>query len=44
MIGDAKSAVFDPYQKPGFFPANLSYTNGLGDLHHLLARRLINIL
>ena len=28
----------------GFFPANLSYTNGLGDLHHLLARRPINIL
>ena len=22
----------------GFFPANVSYTNGLGDLHHLLAR------
>ena len=20
----------------GFFPADLSYTNGLGDLHHLL--------
>ena len=28
----------------GFFPANLSYTNGLGDLHHLLARRPTNIL
>ena len=28
----------------GFFPANLSYTNGLGDLHYLLARRPINIL
>ena len=28
----------------GFFPADLSYTNGLGDLHHLLARRPINIL
>ena len=28
----------------GFFPANLSYTNGLGDLQHLLARRPINIL
>ena len=28
----------------GFIPANLSYTNGLGDLHHLLARRPINIL
>ena len=27
-----------------FFPANLSYTNGLGDLHHLLARRPTNIL
>ena len=27
-----------------FFPADLSYTNGLGDLHHLLARRPINIL
>ena len=27
-----------------FFPANLSYTNGLGDLHHLLARRPVNIL
>ena len=45
IIGDAKSAVFDPYQQPGFFfPADLSYTNGLGDLHHLLARRPINIL
>ena len=28
----------------GFFPANLLYTNGLGDLQHLLARRPINIL
>ena len=28
----------------GFFPANLLHTNGLGDLHHLLARRPINIL
>ena len=28
----------------GFFPANLSYTNGLGDLHHLLAWRPVNIL
>ena len=28
----------------GFFTANLSYTNGLADLHHLLARRPINIL
>ena len=28
----------------GFFPENFSYTNGLGDLHHLLARRPINIL
>jgi len=28
----------------GFFPANVSYTNGLGDLHHLLARRPTNIL
>ena len=28
----------------GFFPANLLYTNGLGDLHHLLAKRPINIL
>ena len=28
----------------GFYPANLLYTNGLGDLHHLLARRPINIL
>ena len=27
-----------------FSPANVSYTNGLGDLHHLLARRPINIL
>ena len=27
-----------------FFPANLSYTNGSGDLHHLLARRPTNIL
>ena len=26
------------------FPADLSYTNGLGDLHHLLAKRPINIL
>ena len=25
----------------GFFPADLSYTNGLGDLHHLLARGLL---
>ena len=31
-------------KKQGFFPANLLYTNGLGDLHHLLARRPINIL
>ena len=44
IIGDAKSAVFDPYQNQGFYPANLSYTNGLGDSHHLLARRPINIL
>ena len=28
----------------GFFPANVLYTTGLGDLHHLLARRPINIL
>ena len=28
----------------GFFPANVSYTNGLGDLHHLLARRPINFM
>ena len=28
----------------GLFPAHLSYTNGLGDLRHLLARRPINIL
>ena len=27
-----------------FFSADLSYTNGLGDLHHLLARRPVNIL
>ena len=27
-----------------FLPANLSYTNGLGDLHHLLARRPINFM
>ena len=27
-----------------FFSANLSYTNGLGDLHHLLVRRPANIL
>ena len=45
IIGDAKSAVFDLYQKPGFLSCKfLSYTNGLGDLHHLLARRPINIL
>ena len=37
-------AVFDPYRNQGFFSANLSYTNGLGDLHHLLARRPVNIL
>ena len=29
--------------KPGFLPANLSYAS-LGDLHHLLARRPVNIL
>ena len=28
----------------GFFSADLSYKNGLDDLHHLLARRPINIL
>ena len=28
----------------GFFPANLSYTNGLGDLHHLLARRPLHFM
>ena len=32
------------FKNQGFFPANLSYTNGLADLHHLLARRPINIL
>ena len=29
--------------KPGFFPANLSDTKALGDLHHLLVRRPANI-
>ena len=28
----------------GFLSADLSYKNGLDDLHHLLARRPINIL
>ena len=30
--------------KPGFLPANLSYAKVLGDLHHLLARKPVNIL
>ena len=47
IIGGVKSckvSSFDPYRNQGFFFANLSYTNGLGDLHHLLARRPVNIL
>ena len=30
--------------KPGFLPANLIICKSLGDLHHLLARRPVNIL
>ena len=44
MQSHAKSAVLDPYRDQAFFSADLSYTNALGDLHHLLARRPINIL
>ena len=29
--------------RPGFLSADLSYTKALGDLHHLLARRHVNI-
>ena len=29
--------------RPGFLSADLSYTKALGDLHHLLARRPVNI-
>ena len=39
-----QSQQSDPYRDQAFFSANLSYTNGLGDLHHLLARRPVNIL
>ena len=33
-----------PLLRPGFLSANLSYTKALCDLHHLLARRPVNIL
>lgn len=29
--------------KPGFLSANLPYAKALGDLHHLLSRRPVNI-
>ena len=35
--------VMDTLSRPGFLSANLSYTEALGDLHHLLARRPVNI-
>jgi len=39
----AGSAVLDPYRDQAFFLQTYHMQEALGDLHHLLARRPVNI-
>ena len=43
MQSHARSAALDPYQDQGFLLQTYHIQKALGDLHHLLARRHVNI-
>ena len=43
MQSHARSAALDPYQDQAFFLQTYHIQKALGDLHHLLARRHVNI-